>query len=252
MRASRVRYLEQYLKILGYNQALKALDLVVNVMSAKNGYKRHDGSNYYYHLVDATQDLLNHGVRDEITITACLLHDFVEDVEWATIGYIESEYGEEVAIVVELVTKKKHVDYKNPVNMNIYLGRIIQNWRASLIKTADRKHNFSTLRHATREKKLRQAKETETLFIPFFKECRKLYPRYADYFFSAKTAIEPHLWEIKERYAEVEELEKKLQEFEALKLKATLAYEGWSGSYDVFNPMMNLKAELNNLGVKDI
>lgn len=212
MRASRVRYLEQCLSILGYKQALKALDLVVEEMNADKGHKRHDGSHYYYHLVDATQDLLNHGVRDEITIIACLLHDLVEDVKWATIGYVEAEYGEEVAIVVDLVTKKKHVDYKKVGNMYIYLDRIRFNWRASLIKTADRKHNFSTLRHATREKKLRQAEETEALFIPFFKECRKLYPRYADYFFSAKTAIEPHLWEIKEHYHEVEQLEKALDE----------------------------------------
>lgn len=212
MRASRVRYLEQTLSILGYNDSLRALDFVVKEMCAEKGFKRHDGSHYYYHLSDATQDLLNHGVREQNIITACLLHDAVEDIEWVTIEDIEAEYGIEVATMVDLVTKKKHVDYKQSSNMYIYLDRISLSYGASLIKTADRKHNFSTLKDATKEKKLRQADETERLFIPFFKHCRKLYPRYANYFFSAKTSIEPHLWEIKEHYREVEALEQALDE----------------------------------------
>ena len=212
MKASRVRYLEKCLSILGFTDSLKAMDFVVQEMCAENGFQRHGGSHYYYHLVDATQDLLNHGVREQNIITACLLHDVVEDIEWVTIEDIEENYGHEVAVMVDLVTKKKHVDYKQSTNMHIYLDRISKNVGASLIKSADRKHNFSTLREADREKKLRQADETERLFMPFFKYCRKLYPRYANFFFSAKTAIEPHLWEIKERYAEVEELERKLQE----------------------------------------
>ncbi len=212
MRASRVRYLEKCLSILGFTDSLKAMDFVIEEMCVEKGFQRHDGSHYYYHLIDATQDLLNHGVREQNILTACLLHDAVEDIEWVSIEMIEEAYGHEVATMVDLVTKKKDIDYKRSGNMHIYLDRISQNMGASLIKTADRKHNFSTLRDATREKKLRQADETEQLFMPFFKYCRKLYPRYANYFFSAKTAIEPHLWEIKERYAEVEKLEETLGE----------------------------------------
>lgn len=220
MRESRVKYLEQTLSILGYTDSLRALDFVVKVMCAEKGFKRHDGSHYYYHLSDATQDLLNHGVREQSIVTACLLHDAVEDIEWVTIEDIEREYGHDVAEMVDLVTKKKHVGYKQTQNMGIYLNRISQNYGASLIKTADRKHNFSTLKDATREKKLRQAKETEELFVPLFKQCRKLYPRYANYFFSAKTAIEPHLWEIKEHYREVEELEGEIED-----LRDSLRYD---------------------------
>ena len=212
MRASRVRYLEKCLSILGYTDSLKAMDFIIEEMCAEKGFQRHDGSHYYYHLIDATQDLLNHGIREQNIITACLLHDAVEDIEWVSIKTIEEEYGHEVATMVDLVTKKPNLDYKGREQlMYEYLDKISRNVGASLIKTADRKHNFSTLKDATREKKLRQADETERLFMPFFKYCRKLYPRYANYFFSAKTAIEPHLWEIKERYAEVEELERKLK-----------------------------------------
>lgn len=249
MKESRVKHLEFCLSTLGFNKALKAMDFVIKEMCAEKDFKRHDGSHYYYHLIDATQDLLNHGVRDEITLVACLKHDAVEDIEWYTIEDVVKDDGEEVAKVVDLVTKKPHIDYKNVENMIAYLKAISQDWRASLIKTADRKHNFSTLRDATREKKLRQAHETKELFIPFFKVCRKLYPRYASYFYSAKTTIEPHLWEIEERYAEVEKLEGVAKELNSLKESATQAFNGWFKGEDVFTPMMELKFKLEELGV---
>lgn len=211
MKESRVKHLEFCLSTLGFNKALKAMDFVIKEMCAEKNFKRHDGSHYYYHLIDATQDLFNHGIKDEDILTACLLHDAVEDIDWVSIEDIESEYGSNVATMVNLVTKEKDINYRKPLNIQIYLDKISQNVGASLIKTADRKHNFSTLRDASRAKKIRQADETQVFFIPFFKVCRKLYPRYASYFYSAKTTIEPHLWEIQERYREVERLEKALE-----------------------------------------
>lgn len=221
MKESRVKHLEFCLSTLGFNKALKAMDFIIKEMCAEKGFKRHDGSHYYYHLIDATQDLFNHGVKDEDILTACLLHDTVEDIEGFTVEMVENEFGYEVATMVELVTKKKHVNY-DVYNMFIYLNRISKNVGASLIKTADRKHNFSTLKDATRQKKIRQANETKELFIPFFKLCRKLYPRYASYFYSAKTTIEPHLWEIEEHYAEVEKLEKELESLKKEHNKPTM------------------------------
>lgn len=210
MTESRVRFLEQTLAILGYDDSLNALQWMMEEMCVEKNFKRHNGTHYYYHLVDTTQDLLNHGIRDERIITACLLHDAIEDIDGVTYEMIKDKFGQDVAMMVLLVTKRKEIDYKNDINMWSYLDLISGNMGASLIKTADRKHNFSTLRDATPEKKLRQAIETEKFFVPFFKECRGRYPRYAGYFFSAKTTIEPHLWEIKEHYWEVEELKKQI------------------------------------------
>lgn len=209
---SRVAFLEQFLTHLGFNKALEALDWVMEEMNASRGFTRHNGTHYYYHLVDTTQDLLNHNVRDEDIIVACLLHDIVEDVEGITIKLVEHKFGERVAEMVDLLTKKPNVDYKDALVLGLYLSNIYNNVGASLIKTADRKHNFGTLRDATPEKKVRQAMETELYFIPFFKDCRKKYPRYASYFYSAKTTIEPHLWEIKEHYEEVEKLKQKIKD----------------------------------------
>lgn len=213
---SRVRHLETTLSTLGFDDALRALDWMMEEMCVEKGYERHNGTHYYYHLVDTTQDLLNHGVRNEDILTACLLHDAIEDIEGVTYFMINDKFGKAVADMVRLVTKMDGVDYKKEDNLINYLYLISLNVGASLIKTADRKHNFGTLADATPEKKMRQALETEKHFIPFFKECRNKFPRYASYFFSAKTSIEPHLWGIKEHYQEVEELKKQLETYKGM------------------------------------
>lgn len=213
---SRVRHLETTLSTLGFDDALRALDWMMAEMCVEKGYERHNGTHYYYHLVDTTQDLFNHGIKNQDILTAMLLHDAVEDVDGITPRMIEDKFNANVAIMVNLVTKVKGVNYKIEENMIPYLREILKNIGATLLKTSDRKHNFSTLRDATPEKKLRQALETQKLYIPFFKEGRILYPRYTGYFLSAKTAIEPHMWEIIERHEEVEELKKQLETYKGM------------------------------------
>lgn len=218
---ARVVQLQKDLMKLGMFDALRALNWMIQTMNATNGFKRKDGSNYYYHLVDSTQDLINFGIRDEITITACILHDSVEDIDYVTYEDIIAEYGVAVAGVVSLVTKKEGVDYKDPDGINIskYLNSILQDFRACLVKTADRKHNFSTMADVSAKHEARQVAETEKHFIPFFKEARKLYPEYSAYFHSAKTNIVPHLKRIKKAIetesklkSEIEELKMKLEQ----------------------------------------
>lgn len=203
---SRVEHLRKELTDLGFKKAIYALDGVISIMNADEGYKRKDGSHYYYHLVDATQDLINNGIKDEETLTACLLHDFVEDVPWATLRLIEVNFGGEVANIVSLVTKSDDVDYKVDENLQRYLDSILTNVKACLVKTADRKHNFSTLGSTSDKHEIRQANETEKFFIPFFKEARQTYPEYSAYFHSAKTTIMPHLKRIQKAHEEEERL----------------------------------------------
>lgn len=224
---SRVRNLERMLADLGYRDSIRAMDWMIEEMCVEKGFMRHNGTHYYYHLIDAAQDALNFGIREQEIVTGILLHDAEEDINGVTTRYIESLFGTRVATSVRLVTKQPGVDYKIEENMKEYLHGIFQNRDASIIKTADRKHNFGTLRDATPEKKLKQAIETEKFFIPFFKDCRKKFVRYANYFASAKTTIEPHLWEIKEHAEEVRllklenqtESEKHAYEISLLKLQ---------------------------------
>jgi len=212
VKGSRVQFLEQTLSTLRYEMAYKALNLVKEEMSKEKGYTRLNGTDFYFHLVDVTQKLLNAGVRDEHIITASLLHDLVEDVPSYSIEDIKELFNEEVAYMVELVTKEEGVNYKNnPEELAKYLDRISQHVGASLIKCSDRVHNFGTLLEASTEKQYEKAIETETYFFPFFKKCRKLYPWYSYFFFDAKTTIEPHLHQIKDHYLEVQFLKAEIE-----------------------------------------
>lgn len=211
---SRVLHLQNELMKLGFYDTLRALKWMMDVMNAENGFARHDGSDYYLHLVDGCQDLINHGITEQEILTAFILHDAVEDVEWITENTIVEGYGSEVAFLVMGVTKKDGVDYKIKKNQEEYLEYILQFLKMCLIKTADRKHNFSTLEHASPEKELRQAKETEELFMPFFKQARQLYPEYSSYFHSAKTTIMPHLKKILKYHADIEAKDNRIKELE--------------------------------------
>lgn len=211
---SRVEHLIRELENMKMYNALIALNSMLNIMNADNGYKRSDGSHYYYHLVDSTQDLINNGIKDEATLTACILHDFVEDVSWANFEIIEDFYGIEVADIVRLVTKSKDIDYMNEYNLQQYLNKILTNVKACLVKTADRKHNFSTLGTMSSSHEIRKANETEKFFIPFFKRARKLYPEYSAYFHSAKTTIMPHLKRIQKAHEDERKYKERIKELE--------------------------------------
>lgn len=219
---ARVIHLQKTLLELQMFQSLLALNMMIELMNSYNGYKRRDGSHYYYHLVDSAQDLLNHGVRDEITITACILHDSVEDIEQIELEHITAIYGAEVASVVYKVTKNPDIDYKDAEfkNTKEYLTIILSDWRACLVKASDRKHNFSTLDSTSAKHEERQMLETEAVYIPFLKEARKLYPEYSSYFHSTKTTIMPHLKRIKKSI----KIERELKE-QNEKLKTMLQEE---------------------------
>jgi guanosine-3',5'-bis(diphosphate) 3'-pyrophosphohydrolase len=219
-KSSRVTHLEHQLSILGFTESLRALDLVLSEMNAENGFKRHDGFHYYYHLVDVAQILLNFGIKDQDIITAALLHDFVEDVKWATYEYVQDQFNARVADIVLLLTKKKGVDYKEDLDeMQRYLSGIAGRCESALIKTADRIHNFSSMLNSSKNHRMKQVKETRDFYIPFFKECRNRYVRYSNFFFFAKTTIEPILHEIDQSIAKTEELENEIKRLKA-ELKA--------------------------------
>jgi GTP pyrophosphokinase len=216
MSESRARLFEQRMADAGQEMTLRALDMVKEEMCAAKGFSRHDGTDYYNHCIDVAQDLYNHGIRDQDILSAALLHDIPEDVDGITLRMIEDKFNRNVAKMVDLVTKEKGVNYKHGDLLKVlYLDPILNNPGAALIKTSDRKHNFSTLRDASPEKKIRQAIETEKFFFPFFKEAMNKYPRYSSYFLTAKTNIKPHLMEIIEHYEEVNALNARIAELEA-------------------------------------
>ena len=193
--------------LFGINSApIKALDLVREEMCVKKGFKRDDGQDYYNHCVDVANTLISFCVKDEDAVCAALLHDIVEDVEGYTKETIERLFNPRVASFVMLVTKDPNRNYKEPEVIEEYLENISQDMFASTIKTADRMHNMMTLQDKTFEARYRKAVETEKYYMPFFKKCRQLYPRYENLFYAARTQIHPLIFEIKSFYGEIEKL----------------------------------------------
>ena len=216
------QFFERRIAILyGLNSApIKALDLVREKMCAEKGFTRDDGQDYYNHCVDVANTLISFCVKDEDAICAALLHDIVEDVKGYTEETIAKLFNPRVAHLVMLVTKERGRDYKNPTVIGEYLKNISQDMFAATIKTADRMHNMMTLQDKTFEARYLKAIETEKYYMPFFKKCRLLYPRYENLFYAARTQIHPLIFEIKSFYGEIENLRKENAELkEKLEIK---------------------------------
>lgn len=211
------QFLERQLATLyGINSmAIKALDLVCEEMSAAKGFKRDNGTDYYNHCIDVANTLISFEIKDEDVICAALLHDIIEDVEGYREITIAKMFNKNVARLVMLVTKKHGVDYKHPETIREYLKNISTDMNAAAIKTADRMHNMMTLDEKSFESRYRKAIETEQYYLPFFKHCRHLYPRYENLFYAARAEIEPLIFHIKSFYEEIQRMQKELDELKA-------------------------------------
>lgn len=202
------RFCERKLKdIFGINSmALKALDLVCETMNKENGFLRDDGQSFYNHCIIVALTLLNHGIYIENIICAALLHDIVEDVPEYTVKTLEIMFNQEVAHMVDLLTKKKDINYHISDNLKVYLDGIETNVGTALIKTADRMHNMMTLKNKSLASKYKKALETEKFYMPRFKSWRKIFPRYEDLFLDARNSIEPLIFEFKNINSQMNQL----------------------------------------------
>lgn len=214
------QFLERRLATLfGINsKAIRALDLVREEMCVEKGFKRDNGTDYYNHCVDVANTLISFEIKDEDVICAALLHDIIEDVEGYRRVTIAKMFNDNVARLVMLVTKEEGVDYKNPETIKKYLATISTDMNSAAIKTADRMHNMMTLDEKTFEARYRKAMETKTYYLPFFKQCRYMYPRYENLFYAARAEIEPLIFHIESFYTEIQKQQKELDELKA-KLK---------------------------------
>ena len=146
--------------------------LIKNVYEyAKEKHKnqlRKSGEPYIIHPLHVAYTLAELGL-DTQTICAALLHDVVEDTE-TTYEDIKNNFGEEIALLVEGVTKLsilfKTAEEKQAENYNKMFIAMEKDIRIIILKLADRLHNITTLQHLRRDRQIAIAKETLELYAP--------------------------------------------------------------------------------------
>src|SRR5581483_4893561 len=133
------------------------------------GQLRASGEPYVIHPLEVAQVLADLKM-DATAIAAGLLHDAVEDTDVST-QEIARRFGEQVAHIVEGVTKLDKIKFANredhqAENIRKMLLAMVTDVRVVIIKLADRLHNMRTLEHLKPEKQQRIAKETLDVYAP--------------------------------------------------------------------------------------
>ena len=135
--------------------------------SSHRGQMRKSGEPYITHPLAVTLILAELGA-ETTTLTASLLHDTVEDTE-VTLDQVRAEFGDEVAYLVDGVTKLEKVDYGAAAEPETFRKMLVatgNDVRVMSIKLADRLHNMRTLGVMRPEKQARIAKVTRDVLIP--------------------------------------------------------------------------------------
>jgi GTP pyrophosphokinase len=159
-------------KVLSYNpdadiELLKRAHLFSN--EAHGSQRRIEGSPFIEHPL-AVASILADMKMDVTTIVAGLLHDTIEDTE-TTIKDIKDMFGEEIAFLVESLTKLSKMEFMTKEeaqaeNFRKMLLAMSEDVRVILIKFADRLHNIRTLQHLRENKQQRIASETLEIYAP--------------------------------------------------------------------------------------
>jgi GTP diphosphokinase / guanosine-3',5'-bis(diphosphate) 3'-diphosphatase len=149
------------------------LDLVTRAYEfsrmAHAGQKRQSGEDYVIHCIEVAKILAELHL-DSATVAGGLIHDVVEDTS-ATLDDVREAFGEEVATVVDGLTKIAKVQFRTSTEQQVenfrkLLLSMAQDARVILIKLADRLHNMRTLDFLRDDKRRRIAMETRDIYAP--------------------------------------------------------------------------------------
>ena len=162
-----VARIQKYYPGEGYKLVEKAYHFAEN---AHKGQVRKSGEPYFMHPVFVASILVEL-MLDPPTIAAGLLHDTVEDCECVTLEEVEKEFGAEVALLVDGVTKLKKLNYSDreeqqAESLRKMIFAMSKDIRVVLIKLADRLHNMRTLNYQAPERQVAIARETLDIYAP--------------------------------------------------------------------------------------
>lgn len=141
----------------------------VYAMKMHGSQLRASGDPYFAHPIQVAGILTNYRL-DTATIVTALLHDVVEDTS-ATRDDIAAMFGEEIAVLVEGVTKLSRLELqaehtRQAENLRKFILAISRDVRVLLVKLADRLHNMRTLQYVKPEKRERISRETLEVYAP--------------------------------------------------------------------------------------
>jgi GTP diphosphokinase / guanosine-3',5'-bis(diphosphate) 3'-diphosphatase len=133
------------------------------------GQLRRSGDPYFIHPVSVA-GIIAHLHLDTASVCAALLHDVIEDTP-ATRDELAKEFSEEIAFLVEGVTKLGKVDFgsredREAESFRKMLLAMSRDIRVLLVKLADRLDNMRTLRHMSAEAQERISRETLDVYAP--------------------------------------------------------------------------------------
>ena len=160
-------------KVKSYNKFLnpETLNKAYNfALKAHKTQKRDEGVPYIIHPI-AVASILTELKLDSATIATGLLHDTIEDTH-ATYETIRDEFGQEVADLVDGVTKISEFENQAATNSKAENFRKLilatsKDIRVLLVKLADRLHNMRTIEFVKdKDKQIRKAKETMEIYAP--------------------------------------------------------------------------------------
>ena len=159
-------------KIESYNPNYD-MDLIARAYDVADEMHRHQlrksGEEYIIHPVAVAEILADLGM-DQETIAAGLLHDVIEDTPY-TLEDMEKEFGEEVAELVDGVTKLSALKFESKEerqaeNLRKMFLAMSKDIRVLIIKLADRLHNLRTINYMTHEKIIEKCQETLDIYAP--------------------------------------------------------------------------------------
>lgn len=161
-----LKRISQYTPQADLNLVKKAYRYSIKAHQSQN---RYSGQPYIFHLLEVAKILADLEL-DVITIAAGILHDVIEDTD-TQLSTIKEEFGEEITMLVNGVTKLSRISFKTQEeqqaeNFRKMFLAMAEDVRVILIKLADRLNNMRTLQYIQPFRRLKIARETLDIYVP--------------------------------------------------------------------------------------